>query len=99
MNVTILPVDEDTSFRSSVCALVDFVREHPRSGATEIIKPVLASLAFGMSVEINFQTWSWALDETRMGQLLTAVQLRRSKTWPSDYVADVEIREWMGIEG
>lgn len=84
-------------FRESVCALVDFVREHPYCGTTEILKPALASLAFNTPLEINVASWAYNFDDIRMHQMMTAIQLRSGKKWPIDYVPDSEIRGWIGV--
>lgn len=86
------------SFRESVCALVDFVREHPHCSTTKILKPALASLAFDTPLEINVASWAYTFDDIRMRQMMTAIQLRAGKKWPVDYVSDAEIRGWIGIE-
>ena len=83
-----------SGYRVSVCALIDFVREHPSSGASTYIRPVLFSLAFSTPVSVNFGGMAASLDEENMALVLTAIRTRPFQTWPSDYISDDELREW-----
>lgn len=96
MNNEILIEETETNlFRSSVISLIDFVREHPTSGAAKHIKQALISLAFNRDVAINLLSMSTSVDDVRRQQLSDAIFLRPWKTWPSDYISDDEIQSWI----
>jgi|TARA_R110002020_G_C16308727_1_gene773650 hypothetical protein len=86
--------DTSKSYKDSVCALVDFVREHPSSGASDYMRRVLCSLAFSTPVSINLAGMAASLDEKNMALVLTAIQTRAFQEWPSDYISDEELRVW-----
>jgi hypothetical protein len=86
--------DISTQFRNAVHALIDFVREHPGSGASDHIRPVLRSLAFNVPVTVNLAQMASSLDERNMGNVLAAIRTRAFQTWPSYYISDDELNGW-----
>lgn len=86
--------DRSIQFTNAVHALVDFVREHPGSGASRHIRPVLVSLGFDIPVTVNLAHMASSLDKRNMSNVITAIQTRSFQTWPSDYISDDELRDW-----
>lgn len=90
------PVPPLANYRAAVAHLAGWARQNPHCSTGQQMRTVMASLAFGGSMNaVDIGTISWSWGQVHLSALLTVVAGRRRHGWPTDIIPDQELQSWV----